>query len=196
MPSFGTVPILLTTIASFLLPVGLGAKTKKVKPAQKDPQDQIKVVGHIPVPGDPITSFVVTQHYSQYYLYAEHQGGKDVTLIDITNTAHPVVLSDVKYPSGEGSASLFAVSGTAALITEGQSSSQAVPASQTIRIMDLSDPQHPAVAREFLGVTAISRDAQRGLIFLANADGVWILQQSLALDPEMLKAWLRQVSAP
>jgi hypothetical protein len=109
MPSLGTVPILLTTIASFLLPMGLGAKTKKVKPAQKDPQDQIEVGGHIPVPGDPITTFVVTQHYSRYYLYAKHQGGKDITLIDITNSAHPVVLSDVQYPSGEGSASLFRI---------------------------------------------------------------------------------------
>ena len=172
------------------------AKAKKAKPAPKEPQDQIEVVGHIPLTGEPVTSFVVTQHYSRYYLYAERQGGKDVTLIDISNTGKPVVLSDVAYPSGGGSGNLFAVAGTAALITEGQSSSTAAPAPQTIRIMDLSDPQHPAVAREFTGVTAIGRDEQLGLIFLANSDGIWILHQSLALDPEMMKAWLRQVSAP
>jgi hypothetical protein len=174
----------------------VSAKTKKAKFPQKDPQDQIEVVGHVAVPGDPVTSFVVTQHYSSNYLYAEHQGGKDLTLIDISNTAHPVVLSDVSYPSGGGSANLFAVAGTAALITGSPSSSPAASAPQTIRIMDLSDPQHPSVAREFDGVTAISRDTQRGLIFLANGDGVWILHQSLALDPQMLKEWIRQVSAP
>jgi hypothetical protein len=170
------------------------AKSKKAK--QKDPQDQIEVVGHVPVPGGPVTSFVVTQHYSRLYLYAEHEGGKDVTLIDISNTGRPLVLSDVSYPSGGGSANLFAVAGTAALITEGQTSSQAAPVPQTIRIMDLSDPQHPAVAREFTGVTAIGRDEQRGLIFLANGDGIWVLHQNLALDPAMMEQWLRQVSAP
>jgi hypothetical protein len=42
----------------------------------------------------------------------------------------------------------------------------------------------------------MSRDDQRGLIFVANADGIWILHQELALDPEMLKEWIRQASAP
>ena len=54
--------------------------------------------------------------------------------------------------------------------------------------MDFSDPQHPKVAREFAGVTAITTDD--GLIFLANADGIWILHQTLAEDPEVEKATL------
>jgi hypothetical protein len=62
--------------------------------------------------------------------------------------------------------------------------------------MDLSDLQHPIVAREFRGVTAIAGEGRRGLIFLANSDGIWLLQQSLALDPEILKEWIRQASSP
>jgi hypothetical protein len=64
---------------------------------------------------------------------------------------------------------------------------------QTIRIMDLSDPRHPKVAREFAGVTAIGADDRRGLIFLANPEGVWILQQSVAQDPEVEKAYAHHV---
>ena len=41
--------------------------------------------------------------------------------------------------------------------------------------MDFSDPQHPKVAREFTGVTAMSRDDRRGLIFLTNDQGLSIL---------------------
>jgi hypothetical protein len=68
-----------------------------------------------------------------------------------------------------------------------------IPAPQSIRILDFSDPQHPNVAREFAGVTAISRDDRRGLIFLDNAEGIWILHQSRAEDPEVEKAYAHHV---
>ena len=170
-----------------------GAKDKKNKPVAKDPQDQIEVIGHLPPTDGPIRRFVPTQHYSSYYLYAEHEQGK-LTLIDVTKATRPAVLGDVEYPSqGGGTGSLFAVTGTAAVVTEGQAPPTNLPAPQTIRIMDFSDPQHPKVNREFAGVTAMSRDDSRGLIYIANAEGVWILQQRLAVDPEVEKAYEHHV---
>ena len=35
----------------------------------------------------------------------------------------------------------------------------------------------------------MERDDKRGLMFLANAQGVWILQQQYAMDPEAVKEW-------
>jgi hypothetical protein len=64
---------------------------------------------------------------------------------------------------------------------------------QTLTIMDLSDPQHPKVAREFTGVTAIGKDDKRGLVFIANGEGVWILQQHFADDPQVEEEYTRQV---
>jgi hypothetical protein len=131
---------------------GASAKAKKAKPAPKDPQDQIEVVGHIPPIGGPVTRFMVTKQNSRYYLYVEHEGGKDVTLVDISKTAQPLVLSEFSYPSGGGSETLFAMAGTAALIIQGSPSSAdraVTPPTQTVRIMDLSDPEHPSVTREF-----------------------------------------------
>jgi hypothetical protein len=52
---------------------------------------------------------------------------------------------------------------------------------------------HPKVAREFAGVTAISRDERRGLIYVANAEGLSILYQSFAEDPEVEKAYAHHV---
>jgi len=183
------------TLAAGLLvfPAGAQAKDKKVKPAPKEPQDAIEVVGHIASANGPVTRFLFTQHYSSYYLYAEHDGGRNVTLIDVTRTGQPVVLTDVSYPVDGGSGSLFAVAGTAALVTEAQSGSASSPASQTVRIMDFSDPRHPKVAREFTGVTAMSRDDRRGLIFVANPEGIWILHQSFAEDPEVQRAYAYRV---
>jgi hypothetical protein len=82
---------------------------------------------------------------------------------------------------------LISVAGTAALIA--QVSPRAVSMPESVRIMDFADVEHPKVVREFTGVTAVGRDDRRGLIFLANGDGVWILRQRLAEDPAMVKAY-------
>jgi hypothetical protein len=185
------VSLCFTLALGVLASPGL-AKNKKTKAAPKDPQDAIEVVGHIAATDGPVTRFLVTPHYSSYYLYAEHEGGKNVTVVDITNAAKPKVLSDVSYPTG-GAASLFAVTGTAALITEGQTAATTTPASQAVRIMNFSDPAHPQVAREFTGVTAMSRDDARGLIFVANSEGIWVLHQSFALDPEVEREYANHV---
>jgi hypothetical protein len=60
---------------------------------------------------------------------------------------------------------------------------------QTFRIMSFADPAHPASKQEFLDVSAVLRDGNRGLIFLANPQGIWILQEKLALDPAFEKEW-------
>jgi len=166
--------------------VPLFAKDKKPKIAT---QDVIEVVGHIPLAAGPVRRFLTADHFSSHYLYAEHDTGSSVTLIDVTRFNLPLVLGELSYPAGAGS--LVVVSGTAALVTNAASAPQTTP--QAIRILDFSDPQHPKVSREFDGVTAINRDDRRGLIFLANAEGVWVLHQNRAADPEVEKAYARHV---
>ena len=184
---------LVLSVGLLALSTAVQAKNKKVKTPPKEPQDEIEVVGHIPLTNGPVRRFVSTQHYSSYYLYVEYAASKSVTLIDVTKAARPAVLADVSYPSSGGDTSLFTVAGTAALVTEEPGSAAPASAVQTIRIMDFSDPLHPKVAREFTGVTALSRDERRGLIFVANSEGVWILHQSFAEDPEVEKAYAHHV---
>jgi hypothetical protein len=170
----------------------LNAKGKKSKAA---PKDEIEVVGHVPLTGGPVNRFFTTQHFSSYYLYAEHETGGTATLIDVTKISQPVVLADVVYQPNSNAGGLSVVAGTAALISSNPVANAPASPPQTIRIMDFSDPKSPKVAREFVGVTAMSND-QRGMIFIANADGVWILQQHLALDPEVEEAYARYVLTP
>jgi len=172
-----------------LLSTALEARTKKVAKV-KEPQDEIEVVGHIPLAGGPVRRFLATQHFSSHYLYAEHDSGSNVTLIDVSRIARPTVLGEVAVPF---TGRLDTVAGTAAMMTEGDANAVAASAPRKIRILNLSDPQHPVVARECTGVTATSRDEHRGLIFIANPEGIWILHQKFADDPELDKAYAHQV---
>jgi hypothetical protein len=172
---------------------GAYARHKNSKAAPSPPLDTIEVVGHVTLASSPVSHFICTQHYSSYYLYAEHSTGKNITLVDVTQAAAPSVLADVPYAPADGSEGLVAVAGTAALVSTDQSNPGAAVNPQTLRIMDFSDPQHPKVAREFTGVTAVGRDEHRGLVFVANSEGIWILQQHLALDPKVEEEYARYV---
>ena len=185
----------LTGLTLILSPA-VQAKNKTPNAVPSGPNDEIQVVGHVPLTDGSVDRFLATQHYSSYYLYAEREAGKGVTLIDVTNASTPSVLANIPYSSG-GSDSLAVVAGTAALVASAPaataSGATASAAPQTIRIMDFSDPRNPRVAREFTGVTAMSRDDRRGLIFVANAEGIWILRQRLAQDPQVEKDYANYV---
>jgi hypothetical protein len=184
------VPMRFVAIICVALVISLSAKDKKPKKVQPA-QDAIEVVAHIPLTTGPVRRFLATDHYSSHYLYAEHDAGSSVTLIDISKPSQPAVLAEVAYPAAGSRDNLVVVSGTSALSATSGAPQPSAP--QTIRILDFSDPQHPKVAREFVGVTAIDRDDKRGLIFLANAEGVWLLHQSRAEDPEIEKAYAHHV---
>lgn len=184
--------LLMSAIALLSLSSAIEARDKKIKLPLKPAEDAITVVGHIPPTDGPVTRFMNTQHFSSHYLYVEHATGKNVTLIDVTKVANPVVLGDAAISPDGASGTLYVVAGTAALVTEGSPASP-VAGVKTIRILNFADPQHPAVARSFEGVTATSRDERRGLIFVANGEGIWILHQRFAEDPELEKAYARQV---
>jgi hypothetical protein len=111
----------------------------------------------------------------------------------VTHTARPVVVAEMAAALEDSSASLYAVAGTAALVTDGVETVSTVAKGQTVRIMDFSDPLHPKVAREFKDVTAMTRDERRGLIFVANNEGVWILHQNYAEDPKVQEEYARHV---
>lgn len=177
------------SVSFFLL---VGAVVGNASAKDKHPnarQDQIQVVAHIPAMGDgSIVDFLTTQHYSRNYLYAEHQSRKTVTLIDITDVSHPTVLADMSDPAG-ASDNFVAVTGNAALVASANQPASLSPSAQTFRILSFADPIHPTVQQEFHDVTAVARDDRRELIFLANADGIWILQRQFAPDPQAEKEW-------
>jgi hypothetical protein len=188
---FGLRWALIWGLAAFS-PMGLAKDASSRKP-QPVPQDGIDVVGRIALPAGSISGLVPTRHFSSDYVYAEYDNGKKVIIIDVTNPGQPSVVTDLAYPTNGSPNSVIAVAGTSALAIGKQPSSVAITPSQSVRIMSFADFEHPKVLREFSGVTAIGRDDSRGLIFLADAGGVWILQDHFAEDPAVEAAYANYV---
>jgi hypothetical protein len=141
----------------------------------------------LPLSSGPITHFLETKHHGRDYLYAETSTGDSVTVIDVTDPSRPSVLSTLK--NGSGTASVVTVAGTAALVSENPDGAVTKTNGQTFRIMSFADPLHPTAKQEFANVSAVKCDESRGVIFLANPQGLWILHETFAMDPEFEREW-------
>jgi hypothetical protein len=64
---------------------------------------------------------------------------------------------------------------------------------ETVRVLDLSDPRNPKTLETFNKVTSLLPDAHHGLIYLTNNDGLWILRYNrpAPLEPPEEEAPLR-----
>jgi hypothetical protein len=158
------------------------------KPPKKSPaEDRIQVIAKLPITGGPVTRLITTIHAGEHYIYAEHAAQRVISLIDVTEIQHASLISTINLP-GAGDSLILAATGNAALVSEestGNLLNNTHLALSKVAIVNFADHQHPDVLQEITGVTAIAFDDGRGLIFLANADGLWILHRTAAPDPKV-----------
>ena len=154
------------------------------------PQDRIDVLAILRIGGVPVTRLIVTRHYSRKYLYVEH-GSRILSLVDVTDARHPALISDIDIPAAEAG-SVLAAAGNAALITS-DAGSPTPPSPRTVTIFDFADRAHAQAVRQFHNVTSIASDDGRGLVFLANDEGLCILRRNPADDPEVQERYAHDV---
>ena len=150
---------------------------------------QAKVIAHLPMSGATSQMFLERQG-RKLYLYMQ-QPQQAFTVVDVTNPAKPKTVSHVSH------ANLITVSSGLAIAEQPQGSATVrTPAAAgsaegtrgggggsapTVRVLDVSNPAHPQTVRTFSGVTNILSDEARGLIYVANGDGIWILSHQQVL---------------
>jgi hypothetical protein len=164
--------------------------TAKTKAKADSPHDQIDVLANVPVTGGPITRFTLTRHYSRSYLYMEH-ASHVVTLVDITDAQHPAVVANLDLPATQ-SGTVLTAAGDAALISSEGAAPDAIK-EKTMTIVNFADRAHPQTVRQFNKVTCTGADESRGLVFVANDEGLWILHRNPAEDPEVQERYAHEV---
>ena len=151
--------------------------------------DRIEVIGHLPLSDGPVVHLTLGDHWRRNYLYVDHGSTKPVAILDVTDAAAPKSAGQLDIPRPEAGGNLSAVVGTAALIA----SPPSAPAAQTMTIMSFADSEHPKIERQFDGVTAIVKDLPRGLVYLADANGLWVLHMQEAADVELQEQYRNYV---
>jgi hypothetical protein len=142
---------------------------------------QAKVIAHLPLSGSAPTQMFLQHQGRKQYLYVQQSGKRGFSVVDVSKPKKPKLVTNVPQRDitalGPGLAiiekSQAKSDKDAALTGEGSRGGGSIP--QSVKVLDVSDPAHPRSVQTFNGVTSIATDNARGLLYVANGDGIWIL---------------------
>ena len=142
-----------------------------------------KVIAHLALKDAPGSEMLLQSKGDRQYLYVQKASKQGFTLIDVTKPVLPTLVSQSDKSADAAAGKLEIVGPDVGLAEVPDKNSKGVirntdSPTETVRVLDLSDPAHPKVLQTFTGVTSILQDPSRGLIYLANNDGLWILNHA------------------
>src|ERR1700722_2196312 len=172
----GSVSIAIAAAVVILSAPRISANTKPTEvPA--------KVIAHLALKDAPGNEMLLQSKGDKQYLYVQKASKQGFTVIDVTKPVLPTLVNQSD-KSGDAAAGKLEIVGPDVGLAElPDKNSKGViwnsdSPTETVKILDLSDPAHPKVLQTFTGVTSILQDPSRGLIYLANNDGLWILNHA------------------
>ncbi len=132
------------------------------------------VIGHVTLDGPPATKMFLQQDNSKQFLYIDQGTKQGYTVVDVTKPTQPSVVNHVDrgklriMPGGVGIAE--------SPDSDARTLATSHPPTESVKLLDLSDPAHPKTVQSFTGVTAVLRDDSHNLVYLTNNDGLWVLK--------------------
>jgi hypothetical protein len=178
-------------LALFVLIVALAA-IANAKDQPHEPAEQVAVVAHLALPGAAVQQMFVQQQGSKQYLYIQQASSEGYTVVDVSKPARPNIIKHEARLNTASEGQLEMIGGGLALAEAPDKSSgtantrhELVPAkvagsgtsprTESVRVLDLSDPANPKTLQTFDGVTSVLADDGRRLIYITNGEGLWIL---------------------
>lgn len=139
-----------------------------------------RVIAHLGLEGGPGTQMLLQTKEDKKYLYVQKASRDGFTIVDVTTPQHPTIVKTSAASSNATAGKLEMAGSNLALAVVPDKNAKGVLHSsenptETVNLLDMSDPTHPKVIQTFKHVTSVLQDPGRGLIFLANNDGLWIL---------------------
>jgi hypothetical protein len=152
--------------------------------------DKIDVIGHLAMPNVSVTSLRTSERRGQQLLQLQDTKHRMLMLVDVTDEAHPAIVKQLQLPTELAGSTLAVLVGDVALVTDTQSPEVHISSAE---VVNFADPEHPATVRKFTNVSAFRTDEDRGLIYLVDKDGLWILREKSAPDTEAEQEYSRYV---
>ena len=151
------------------------------------------VVAHLSLPQATGSQMFLQKHDSKQYLYIQQASKQGYMIVDVTKVDRPNLLKRSAESNQATAGNLQMVAPDVAIVEAPEKTSATLTSSnrptETVRMLDLSDPQNPKTLETFNKVTSLLPDGNHGLIYLTNNDGLWILRYNrpAALEPAKKK---------
>jgi hypothetical protein len=149
------------------------AKHRAVNPALQP----ASLIAHVALPGASVTHLFLQENGGNEYLYVEQASKEGFAIVDVTKPNQPNVIRREAWPNQASIGKLQMMSSQFALAEAADTApSETVSRTETLNVLDLSDPANPRTILSFSGVTSTLADDARNLVYIANGDGLWILK--------------------
>ena len=162
--------------AVFLAATAVLAKDQPPKPTDVP----ATVIAHLPLPQPTGNQMLLQKENGRNYLYVQQASKQGFMIVDVTKPEKPNLLKRTAESNQATAGNLEMVSPDVAIAEAPEKKPTTLTSSnhptETIRILDLSDPHNPKTIQEFSGVTSLLPDGGHGLIYLTNNQGLWILR--------------------
>jgi len=117
---------------------------------------------------------------AKQYLYVQQAAKQGFMVVDVTRPEKPSLLKRTAESNQATSGNLEMVSPDVAIAEAPEKTPTTLTSSshptETVRVLDLTDPRNPKTLETFTKVTSILPDSSHSLIYLTNNEGLWILR--------------------
>src|SRR5208282_2319552 len=150
------------------------------QPAAKPTEVPATVIAHLPLPQATGSQMLLQKEESKQYLYVQQAAKEGFMIVDVTKPERPTLLKRTAESNPATTGNLQMVSPEVAIAEAPERTPTTLTSNshptETVRVLDLSDPRNPKTLETFNKVTSILPDGGHGLIYLTNDEGLWILR--------------------
>ncbi|MCU1300952.1 MAG: hypothetical protein JWQ87_1236 [Candidatus Sulfotelmatobacter sp.] len=163
-----------------LLSVLGGVAFAAEQPAPKPTDLPATVIAHLPLPQATGSQMLLQKENTKQYLYVQQAAKQGFMIVDVTKPEKPSLLKRTAESNQATSGNLEMVSPDVAIAEAPEKTPTTLTSSshptETVRVLDLSDPRNPKTLETFTKVTSLLPDGGHNLIYLTNNEGLWILR--------------------
>lgn len=150
------------------------------QPAPKPTDVPATVIAHLPLPQATGNQMLLQRENTKLYLYIQQAGKQGFMVVDVSHPEKPSLLKRTAESNQSTSGNLQMVSPDVAIAEAPEKKPTTLTSSnhptETVRVLDLSDPRNPKTLETFNKVTSMLPDGSHSLIYLTNDEGLWILR--------------------
>jgi hypothetical protein len=152
------------------------------QPTTKSTDLPATVIAHLPLPQATGNQMLLQKENSKQYLYVQQAGKQGFMIVDVTAPERPNLLKRTAESNQSTAGDLEIVSPDVAIAEAPEKNPTTLTSNshptETVRVLDLSNPRNPKTLETFNKVTSVLPDGGHGLIYLTNNDGLWVLRYS------------------
>jgi len=161
------------------------------QPAPKPTDVPATVIAHLSLPQATGSQMLLQRDNARQYLYVQQASKQGFMIVDVSKPEKPSLLKRTAESNRATAGNLQMVSPDVAIAEAPEKTPTTLTSSnrptETVRVLDLSDPRNPKTLETFNKVTSLLPDGGHGLIYLTNNEGLWILRYNRPAQLEPAK---------